>query len=258
MANQSPLYRNPAEETWRLFRIMAEFVDGFETMSPVGQAISVFGSARMAATEPMYAQAEALGRRLVEKGFAVITGGGPGLMEAANKGAFQAGGTSVGLNITLPHEQEANAYQNVKMEFHYFFVRKVMLMKYGVGMICFPGGFGTLDEFFEAMTLIQTGKCPRFPVVLFGSQYWSPLVEFMRGTLLDRYKTVEPQDLDLFFLTDDVEQAVEHLRMMVDRLLPTLRHPTVAEESQIPQEDRITSEGTRYGRPPRQMRPVGK
>jgi hypothetical protein len=249
MSKSPPLYRNPAEETWRLFRIMAEFVDGFETMSQVGQAVSVFGSARATADTAHYAAAERLGARLVQKGFTVITGGGPGIMEAANKGAFQAGGTSVGLNITLPHEQDANPYQNISLEFHYFFARKVMFIKYCVGMVCFPGGFGTLDEFFEAMTLIQTEKSPKFPVVLYDSAFWSPLVGFMRSAMLEQFKTIGAADLDLFLVTDDVDQAVGHLRKSVDRHLEELRHPTSAEEVTMPHEHRITGEGTRYGRP---------
>jgi hypothetical protein len=249
MKESPPLFRDPSEETWRLFRIMAEFVDGFETMSQVGQAVCVFGSARAGADLPPYRTAEALGRRLVEKGFAVITGGGPGIMEAANKGAFQAGGTSVGLNITLPKEQDANAYQNISLEFHYFFARKVMFVKYCVGMVCFPGGFGTLDEFFEAMTLIQTGKSPAYPVVLFDTAFWSPLVAFMRSTLLERYKAIAPEDLDLFLVTDDVDQAVDYLRKCVDRNLDALRHPSSAEEVTMPHEARISGEGTRYGKP---------
>lgn len=244
------LYRDPAQETWRLFRIMAEFVEGFEAMSGVGQAVSVFGSARAGPNEPHYQQAERLGARLVEREFAVITGGGPGIMEAANKGAFEAGGTSVGLNITLPHEQEANAFQNISLEFHYFFVRKVMFVKYCVGMVCFPGGFGTMDEFFEAMTLVQTGKSPVYPVVLFDSRFWLPMVKYFRETMLEQYRTISPGDLDLFKVTDDVDEAVDHLRVCVNRALADLRHPSDAEEVRIPYEQRISGEGTRYGRPP--------
>jgi len=249
MKEDAPLYRDPAQETWRLFRIMAEFVDGFETMSQVGQAVCVFGSARATADMPHYQAAQSLGAKLVARRFAVITGGGPGIMEAANKGAFQAGGTSVGLNITLPQEQDANPYQNISLEFHYFFARKVMFVKYCVGMVCFPGGFGTMDEFFEAMTLIQTGKSPTYPVVLFDSKFWSPLVSYMRGTLLDEYRAIAPADLDLFLVTDDVDHAVNHLRTSVDRSLNGLRHPSSAEEMSMPHEQRITGEGTRYGRP---------
>ena len=244
-----PIYRDAAQETWRLFRIMAEFVDGFEAMSPVGQAISVFGSARVKPTANYYRDAETLGRKLVEKGFGVITGGGPGVMEAANKGAITAGGTSVGLNITLPHEQDSNAYQNVSLDFHYFFARKVMFVKYSVGLVCFPGGFGTMDEFFETMTLIQTGKTPRMPVVLFDTKFWSPLLGFLKSTLLEEYKTISPADLDLFLLTDDVDHAAHYLRESVDRLLPSLVQPSPADEMTMPQEQRLTGEGTRYGKP---------
>ncbi|HUN81012.1 MAG TPA: TIGR00730 family Rossman fold protein [Phycisphaerae bacterium] len=252
--NKPSLFRDPADETWRLFRIMAEFVEGFETMSHVGQAVCFFGSARTPPESPTYKAGVELGKKLAERGFGVITGGGPGLMEAVNKGAFQAGGTSVGLNITLPHEQEANAYQNVSMAFHYFFARKVMFVKYCVGMVCFPGGFGTLDEFFESMTLIQTEKCPRYPVVLFDSKFWTPLLSMMRTTMLKDYATISQSDLDLFLVTDDIDHAVDHIRKTVDRSLDDLRHPTTQEELTLPHEERITGEGTRYGRRPRQQR----
>ncbi len=250
-----PLFRDPSQETWRLFRIMAEFVDGFETMSQVGQAVSVFGSARATPNTAHYRSAERLGAKLVEKNFAVITGGGPGIMEAANKGAFQAGGTSVGLNIALPNEQEANDYQNVTLNFHYFFARKVMFVKYSLGMVFFPGGFGTLDEFFEAMTLIQTAKVPRYPVALFDSKFWSPLIDVIRTSILQKYAAVSPEDLDLFIVTDDVEEAVDHMRMCVNRALEELREPSGPEEMALPPEQRITGEGTRYG-PPLKRRPT--
>ena len=251
MASEFSLYRDPTQETWRMFRIMAEFVDGFETMGRIGQAISIFGSARTQPNAPHYQNAEKLAARLVDHGFAVITGGGPGIMEAANRGAYNAGGTSIGLNITLPHEQEANPYQNVSIEFHYFFVRKVMFVKYCLGMVCFPGGFGTLDEYFEAMTLIQTGKSARYPVVLFDSKFWSPLVGFFKKTLLEDYKAISESDLDLFKVTDDVEEAAAYLRRAVDKSLEELRHPSDEEEARIPHEQRITGEGTRYGIPPK-------
>ncbi len=252
--SDTPIFRDPSQETWRLFRIMAEFVDGFETMSQVGQAVAVFGSARTNASEPHYKAAEKLAAKLVEKGLAVITGGGPGIMEAANKGAFEAGGTSVGLNITLPHEQEGNAYQTIGLEFHYFFARKVMFVKYSLGLVCFPGGFGTLDEFFETMTLIQTEKSPRYPVVLYDSRFWSPLVDFMRNTLLNEYRTISPQDLDIFKVTDDIDEAVEYLRCCIDTALPELRHPTLKEEITMPAERRISGEGLRMGKPSRHLR----
>ena len=251
MAENKAIFRDPSQETWRLFRIMAEFVDGFETMSRVGQAICVFGSARTATDHWQYKRAEELGAKLVEHGFGVITGGGPGIMEAVNKGAFEADGTSVGLNITLPQEQDANAYQNVSLEFHYFFVRKVILVKYCLGMVCFPGGFGTMDEFFETMTLIQTGKIAAYPVVLFDSKFWTPFVNLMRETMLGEYATISPADLDLFLVTDDVDQAVDYLRTHVDQSLVELRHPGGVDEIAMPSEQRITGEGTRYGRSPK-------
>ncbi len=201
-----------AQETWRVFRIMAEFVEGFEVMSRVGPAVSIFGSARTSPDDAMYATARRLGESLARAGLAVITGGGPGIMEAANRGALEAGGTSVGLNITLPHEQAANPFQNVKLEFHYFFARKVMFVKYALGYVCFPGGFGTLDEFFEAMTLVQTNKIESMPVVLIGTAYWSPLISWMRETLLEHNAMISPGDLDLFYLTDDIDAAVEVIR----------------------------------------------
>ncbi|MFH1418409.1 MAG: TIGR00730 family Rossman fold protein [Planctomycetota bacterium] len=247
MSTDEYLYQDPARETWRLFRIMAEFVDGFETMSQVGQAICIFGSARSTPDMPHYQAAEKLGAALVHRNFAVITGGGPGIMEAANKGAFQADGTSVGLNITLPQEQEGNEYQNVSLEFHYFFARKVIFVKYCLGMVCFPGGFGTMDEFFETMTLIQTGKSPAYPVVLFGSDFWTPLVDFMRQTMLEKYATISPTDLDLFLITDDVEETANHVRARVDQTLAERRRRGSVEEAGIPYEQRITGEGTRYG-----------
>ncbi len=246
-----PIYRDPAQETWRLFRIMSEFVEGFEAMSQVGQAISVFGSARAAPNSPHYRAAEEMASRLVKAGFGIITGGGPGIMEAANKGAFEAGGLSVGLNISLPHEQKANRYQSIAVDFHYFFVRKVMFVKYCVGMVCFPGGFGTLDEFFESMTLIQTGKTPAFPVVLFDRTYWRPMYEFLHGMLLEKFGAISAADLELFRITDDIDEAVHHLRARVDESLPELRHPGPSEEVHIPMEQRISGEGTRFGRPPR-------
>ncbi|QDV91434.1 LOG family protein ORF6 in fasciation locus [Phycisphaerae bacterium RAS2] len=251
MSTNHRVYRDPSHETWRVFRIMSEFVDGFETMSQVGQAISVFGSARLGSGTAEYQSAERLGRMLVERGFAVITGGGPGIMEAANKGAIQAGGVSIGLNITLPHEQDANPYQTISLEFNHFFARKVMFVKYAMGLVCFPGGFGTLDEFFEAMTLIQTEKSPRFPVVLVGSEFWNPLHQFMRDTLLKRYQAISPADLDLFIITDDLDAAANHLRTTVDQCFGDLRPPTVSEEIAMPRERQITGEGMRFGRSPR-------
>lgn len=251
MSDQQGLYRDPARETWRVFRIMSEFVEGFDTMSEIGLGISMFGSARLGPESAAYKQAETLAGQLAKAGFAIITGGGPGIMEAGNKGAFEAGGVSVGVNIKLPQEQRANPYQNISLEFEHFFPRKVMFVKYAVGFVCFPGGFGTLDEFFEAMTLIQTGKSPRFPVVLIGSDYWNPLVGFLRDTLLDRYGAISPDDLDLFFVTDDLDEAVEYLRLAIKKALPDLRHPGAVDEAGKPPEERLTAEGFRAGKSPR-------
>ena len=173
-------------DTWRIFRIMSEFVEGFEVMANVGTAVSLFGSARTKPTDPFYQQAEETSRLLAKEGLAVITGGGPGIMEAGNKGAFEAGGTSIGLNITLPQEQEANRYQTISLDFHYFYARKVMFVKYASAFVCFPGGFGTLDEFFEVLTLVQTLKVEPYPIVLYGSGYWSGLVDWIKAQLMPR------------------------------------------------------------------------
>jgi len=195
---------------WRIFRIMAEFVEGFETMSKVGKAVSIFGSARTRPDDPYYKAAEETARLLTKAKFAVITGGGPGIMEAANKGAHDAHGTSVGLNISLPHEQESNRYINVGMDFHYFYARKVMFVKYASAFICFPGGFGTLDECFETLTLIQTLKIDPFPVILFGTDYWTGLVEWMRGRLAPNFIDIE--DIDIFRIVDRPKDAVAIVR----------------------------------------------
>ena len=203
---------SPADFThtdpWRVFRIMGEFVEGFDTLAELGPAVSIFGSARTLPDDPMYAAAEETARRLAQLGFAVITGGGPGIMEAANKGATEAGGESVGCNIELPFEQGMNAYVRTAIDFRYFFVRKTMFVKYAEGFIIFPGGYGTLDELFEALTLIQTGKVRNFPVVLFGSQYWSGLLDWLRGTMLKEGK-ISPGDLDLMVVTDSPDEAVQ-------------------------------------------------
>jgi uncharacterized protein (TIGR00730 family) len=212
MSHNNSTYRPSAEEPWRVFRIMAEFVDGFDTMSRLGAAVAVFGSARTLPNEPSYQQAVVLGRRLAEEGFTIITGGGPGIMEAANKGAYEAGGTSIGCNIVLPHEQRANPYLNVSLNFDYFFARKVMFVRYSVAMVCFPGGYGTLDELFEALTLIQTQRSHPSPLILIGSQYWNGLVTWLREQLLERHHTISRSDLDLFKVTDDVEEAVSEIR----------------------------------------------
>jgi uncharacterized protein (TIGR00730 family) len=192
-----------AEESWRLFRIMGEFVQGFEEMSDVGRAVTIFGSARFAPDHPYYRKAEALAQALAQAGYAVLTGGGPGVMEAANKGAYEAGGRSIGMNIDLPHEQAPNPYQTTELKFRYFFVRKVMLVKYSTAFVVFPGGFGTIDELFEALTLIQTKKIKPFPVYLVGVEFWQGLVQWMQGTLV-RQGTIHEQDMYLFKVVDDI------------------------------------------------------
>jgi uncharacterized protein (TIGR00730 family) len=194
-------------DPWRVLRIQSEFIEGFGTLAELPPAISVFGSARTPADSPEYEAGVRLGRGLVEAGFAVITGGGPGAMEAANKGACEANGTSVGLGIELPFEQGLNPYVDIGLNFRYFFVRKMMFVKYAQGFVVLPGGLGTLDELFEALTLVQTQKVTRFPIVLFGSEYWGGLVDWLTNTLIAQGKASE-KDLLLFHVTDDVDEAV--------------------------------------------------
>jgi uncharacterized protein (TIGR00730 family) len=200
----------PAEfletDTWRALRILGEFVEGFDALANVGPAVTIFGSARIKRSDPSYALARRMARRLVKEGFAIITGGGPGIMEAANRGAREAGGLSIGCNIELPFEQDLNDYVDLGMQFRYFFVRKTMFVKYAEAFCIFPGGFGTLDELFESLTLIQTGKIEHFPVILFGTDYWSGLIEWMRSNPL-AVENIAPDDLELFTVTDDVEEA---------------------------------------------------
>ena len=239
--------RTASDETWRVFRIMAEFVEGFDVMSRVGPAVSIFGSARAVPADPYYLMAERLAGDLAQHKFAVITGGGPGIMEAANKGAIEAGGMSVGLNISLPLEQEANQYQNVSLDFHYFFCRKVMFLKYAVGYVCFPGGFGTMDEFFEAMTLIQTGKTDRFPVILVGSDYWNPLKDWMRKCQLEDHGYIGLEDLELFTITDDVSWVAAFIDEQYQRALHEMRSEAAPGEPW----ETVTAEGTMAGKTPR-------
>jgi uncharacterized protein (TIGR00730 family) len=189
---------------------MSEFAEGFDTLAGLPPAVSIFGSARTAPNDPLYGKAEQLAAALTQAGFAIITGGGPGIMEAANKGAKEAEGISVGLNIELPFEQAINPYVAVPISFQYFFARKVMFVKYAQAFVVFPGGFGTLDELFEALTLIQTGKLTHFPVVLFGSAYWSALLEWLRDPVLAEHK-ISGVDLDLFVVTDSVPEVVNHI-----------------------------------------------
>jgi uncharacterized protein (TIGR00730 family) len=195
-------------DPWRVFRIMGEFVEGFDNLARIGPAVTIFGSARTPADHPQYAAAREMARMLGEAGFGIITGGGPGIMEAANRGARDAGVLSIGCNIELPFEQGINPYVDVAINFRYFFVRKTMFVKYAEAFIIFPGGFGTLDELFEAMTLIQTGKVRDFPVVLIGTDYWRGLTEWIRNTLLAEGK-VSPDDVDLVTVTDSLEEAVK-------------------------------------------------
>ncbi|MER6628328.1 TIGR00730 family Rossman fold protein [Streptomyces sp. NPDC000987] len=203
--------RAPADwvhtDPWRVLRIQSEFVEGFGTLAELPPAISVFGSARTPVDSPEYEAGVRLGRGLAEAGWAVITGGGPGAMEAANRGACEAGGASVGLGIELPFEQGLNPYVDIGLNFRYFFVRKMMFVKYAQGFVVLPGGLGTLDEFFEALTLVQTQKVTRFPIVLFGTDYWGGLVDWLRNTMAAQGK-MSPDDLMLFHVTDDVDEAV--------------------------------------------------
>lgn len=195
-------------DPWRVMKIQAEFVEGFNDLSEIGPAISVFGSARTPHDHPTYAQAEAVGRGLAEAGFVVITGGGPGTMEAANKGALEAGGESIGLGIELPFEARLNDYVSFGLNFRYFFVRKMMFVKYSQGYVVMPGGLGTMDELFEAMTLSQTQKITQFPIVLMGVKHWEGLLDWMRDTMLSDGR-IKQTDLDMITLTDDVDEAVE-------------------------------------------------
>jgi uncharacterized protein (TIGR00730 family) len=246
-------------DAWRIFRIMAEFVEGFESLAEVGQAVTMFGSARTPPDDTYYQAAEETARQLAKAGFSVITGGGPGIMEAANKGAFEAGGTSVGCNITLPQEQEANRYQTISLDFHYFYARKVMFVKYASAFICFPGGYGTLDEFFETITLIQTLKSEAFPVVLYGSEYWNGLVDWMRRQLIPKF--IDPEDIDIFRLVDTPGEAVKQIRQGIrkrwwrplDDELEAAAASNGRQRRQAPlagAKSVNTGEGTRYGSRP--------
>jgi uncharacterized protein (TIGR00730 family) len=196
------------EDPWRIFRIMAEFVDSFEILSQLGPGVTVFGSARMQPRNPYYKAAVELTKGLAKHDLAIITGGGPGVMEAANKGAFLAHGKSVGLNIELPREQQGNRFTNVPIHFHYFFSRKVCFVKYSIAFLFMPGGFGTLDEFFEVLTLVQTQRIPQFPLILFGARYWQGLIRWMKVQLEDT-QFISPRDLDLFKVTDDPQEAID-------------------------------------------------
>jgi uncharacterized protein (TIGR00730 family) len=197
-------------DSWRVFRIMGEFVEGFDTLSDLGPAVTIFGSARTAPENPQYQAAVEIARLLGEAGYAIITGGGPGIMRAGNEGARKGGALSVGLNIELPFEQELNPFADVSIDFRYFFSRKTMMVKYACGYVICPGGFGTLDELFESLTLIQTGKLSGFPVVLYDASYWSGLVQWLRDTMLADGK-ISPEDMDLFKICDTPEEARDHI-----------------------------------------------
>jgi uncharacterized protein (TIGR00730 family) len=202
------------EESWRLFKIIGEFVEGVDALHDIGPAVSLFGSARIRPADPVYQTAETLAGLLAKAGFTVITGGGGGVMEAANKGAAAGGGTSVGLNISLPFEQKPNDYANILIEFNYFFIRKVMFIKYAQAYIVLPGGFGTLDEMFEAVTLIQTQRIKPFPVILVGSDYWSGLRQWIEKQLRDTAR-ISPDDLDILQIMDDPEEIVAAVKKVV-------------------------------------------
>lgn len=238
-----------ANDVWRIFRIMAEFVDGFETMSRLGPAVSIFGSARTKPGERYYEQARQLGALLAKRNFAIITGGGPGIMEAANRGAHEAGGIAVGLNISLPMEQKSNPYQSLSLNHHYFFVRKVMFVKYSHAFVCFPGGFGTMDECFESLTLIQTLKIEPFPVILIGTDFWSGLIAWLRETMLEQFGCIHGEDLNLFRMTDDLEQAADWIAACEKDTcwIPGTPRtfPAIARGQQI------SAEGTKYGISPK-------
>lgn len=249
------------KDGWRVFRIMAEFVEGFETMANVGKAVSIFGSARTKPSDEYYKAAEKTGQLMAKAGFAVITGGGPGIMEAANKGALDAHGTSVGLNISLPHEQESNPYLNVTMDFHYFYARKVMFVKYASAFVCFPGGYGTLDECFETLTLIQTLKIEAFPVILFGTKYWTGLVEWMRKELAPHF--IDHEDMDIFRIVDRPEDAVAIVKENQkhgwwhphDRKLEQIAAVQASKRGPIePVAAESSGEGTRYGVRPKRAK----
>ncbi len=206
-----------SEDPWRVMRIQSEFVEGFGTLADIGPAISIFGSARTHPEDPFYRAATEIAERLVREGFAIITGGGPGIMAAANKGASQVGGTSVGLGIELPFEEGINEYVNRGISFRYFFVRKTMFLKYALGFVVMPGGFGTLDELFEAVTLVQTGKVSSFPIVLYGREYWSGLLQWLAGPVRQAHM-ISPGDIEKLVVVDSAEEAVEAVRRGIHAL----------------------------------------
>jgi len=202
------------EESWRIFRIMAEFVESIEVLSNVHNAVTIFGSARLKPEDKYYQMAEKLGQLLVQNGFSVITGGGPGIMEAANKGAAEAGGQSVGMNIKLPFEQKPNPYANLQLDYKYFFIRKVMFVKYAVAYVIMPGGYGTMDELFEALTLIQTKRVKSFPLILMGREYWQGLLDWLKNSMQQK-SMILPCDIEMIQIIDDPEEVVKHIKKYV-------------------------------------------
>ncbi len=233
-----------ARDMWRVFRIMAEFVEGFEAMANLGPAVTIFGSARTPRTHPDYRRARELGAMLAHHKLAVITGGGPGIMEAANSGARDAGGVSVGLNITLPAEQYSNQYQTISLNHHYFFVRKTMFVKYAHAIVCFPGGYGTMDECFEILTLIQTLKIDPRPVVLVGVKFWTGLVDWLRDSMAHEHKTISPEDLNIFRLVDSPQEACQ---IILDSEQGRCWEPPPTGFSGLTADQPLSPEGTRYG-----------
>lgn len=202
------------DESWRIFRIMSEFVEGIDSLAELGNAVTIFGSARVKPDDPYYKKAEYLAHRLAEEGFSIITGGGPGIMEAGNKGAAEASGKSVGLNIHLPYEQKPNPYANLSLDYRYFFIRKVMFVKFAMAYVVLPGGFGTLDELFEALTLIQTKRIKSFPVILMGSEFWQGLVDWIKEKMI-RDNKISHNDLDIFTILDEPEDVVRYIQKYV-------------------------------------------
>ncbi len=256
-----PLEQHAEGDSWRIFRIMSEFVEGFDVLGRVGQAVSIFGSARTKPDDPYFAAAEQTARLLAKRNIAVITGGGPGIMEAGNKGAIEAGGKSIGLNISLPQEQEGNKYQTISLDFHYFYARKVMFVKYASAFICFPGGYGTLDEFFEVLTLVQTLKIEAFPIILYGTPFWSGLIEWLKSQLREGH-FVDREDIDIFRVVDDPEHAValvvEGMKKPWWRPLDEELNKATGAEDAVQKKSPLegykaseTGEGTRYGRRPK-------
>ena len=221
MLNHEPKHWTAVKsnDSWAIFKIMGEFVNGYEKLSQIGPCVSIFGSARTKPGSPAYELGVRVARKISENGYGVITGGGPGIMEAGNKGANLAGGTSVGLNIVLPFEQNNNPFidEDKSIDFDYFFVRKVMFVKYSQGFVVLPGGFGTLDEFFEALTLIQTNKIEPFPIILVGSRYWKGLLDWIKDSLLDEYQSISPEDLDLIHLVDHEDEVLDVLNSFYEQ-----------------------------------------